>query len=770
MWKKILISVAMVMAILIFFAFYRIDKLVTNKLHNAENYGFSAIYTSELIINENSIIAPSNFEQILFDRNYQSTTEQLTPGRYQKIDTQFKIYRREYKSGSKTLPPKVFSFETTTGKIVSNGKEEIYIDLEPIVLAPLIGNDQTESKPKQLKDIPKNMKEAVLAVEDRRFYSHFGLDIIGILRAMYTNVVSGDLVQGGSSITQQLAKNLFFSNRRSLKRKLMEIPASISLEYHLEKDQILEMYLNQVYLGQEGATALHGVAVATQAFFGKDLKDISLSEAALIAGIIRAPSRYAPHKNLKLAKSRRDTALSLMLEQKRITQVEYDKAFKEPIKLTKKFNFNRRAPFFIDQIRKRIFNLDSDIIEPVGLKVQTGMDLGIQNCAENALRNSLNKLSPKGGLEGGLVAIEPSTGLIKAYVGGRDYSKRQFDHAVQAQRQIGSTVKPFIYLTALDEDLNSYKVATAQSTLFDEPISIDLGNDAYWTPDNYDHEYHGKVSLRYALEHSLNIPAAYIGYKVGAEAMAKTLTSFKIADDILPTPSLALGALDTNLLRLVSAYGALANGGKYLSPRFFTQVSDTENNTLLVDKQEEKQISNKNVIYVLTDILKGVLSKGTASVVRQAGFTRQAAGKTGTSNETRDAWFVAYTPSLVAGVWVGYDDNRETGFTGGRVAAPIWTDFMKCAQPYYTDENFKIPDGVKYVTIDQDTGDLASEECSPSRQISELYVSGTEPTEKCRANEEVIKPEVLPELERPAIDNKRRETNEDPSFWDNLFN
>lgn len=398
------------------------------------------------------------------------------------------------------------------------------------------------------------------------------------------------------------------------------------------------------------------------------------------------------------------------------------------------------APFYTAALESELSqSIDLDTVSATGLAVYTGLDLGMQRCAEQAVESGLASLeathprlsNESHRIEAALVSIEPYSGLIKAWVGGRDFGTSQFNRVSQSVRQIGSTIKPFLYLSALDGTLNSYKVANPASILEDKPMELHVNNNQTWNPENYDHEFRGDVTLRYALEHSLNMPALYIAERIGIPALKRTLSLFKLAPQVQAVPALALGALDTNLLRLTSAYGALANGGIYIQPRMFVSALDGDGDRLSASTIAEERVSEESATYVLTNILQGVIERGTGKGARAKGFSRVAAGKTGTSDNARDAWFVGFTPNLVAGVWVGFDDNSPMKLTGGAAAAPIWGDFMKCSAPFFADASFIAPRNVSFVQVDARSGGVATDDCPRSDRIEEVFVTGTEPRQTC---------------------------------------
>jgi membrane carboxypeptidase/penicillin-binding protein len=361
------------------------------------------------------------------------------------------------------------------------------------------------------------------------------------------------------------------------------------------------------------------------------------------------------------------------------------------------------------------------------------------------------------------VALDPHSGLVRAWIGGRDFNESQFNRVDQGLRQIGSTVKPFLYLSALDGSLNSYKVASPISVLEDKPMAITARNRAAWVPENFDRDFRGDVSLRYALENSLNMPAIYVAQRIGVPTLKRTLEAFQVAAQIPAVPALALGALDTNLLQLTSAYGALATLGVHATPRLYVSALDGAGTRLSGTTLAERRVADEAAVFVLTDILQGVLARGTGKAARTAGFGRPAAGKSGTSDKTRDAWFVGYTPSLVVGVWVGFDDNTPTGLSGGGAAAPIWGDFMHCSEPFIPDLQFLRPAGVQVVAIDSRTGEVATPDCPAEDRIEEVFVSGTEPTSSCHEHGDSTTPAPTDERRYPSGEAP------EPSWWDRIL-
>lgn len=744
-WFKLIILLSFVSFLISGLIWRQIDSRVRHRLSSLHNPSLPVIYSSPFDLT--SYISRLGEDS---ERNRQLLRTELTERRYTEVSGQprrpgdfslsesgIRIFTRPYVDYSGTQ----LDGQQRTLPWDANTPNQRRTTVEPQVISYIGSADTRASSFVPLQEIPTAVQYAVLSIEDERFYSHFGLDPISIIRAAVRNVYALRLVEGGSTLTQQLAKNLFLSPKRSFSRKLQEIPTALSIEKNLSKSGILELYLNEVYLGQEGAVAIHGMPEAASAFFGKKLQDITIEEAATLAGIIKAPSIFNPRRHPQRAKERRDIVLRKMRELGHISATALQTALVQPLRTVARQEHRRLAPYFIAALESELSQvLDLEAASRSGLAVHTGLDLGLQRCAETAIREGLQKLESthrrltksKRQIEAALVAIEPYSGLIKAWVGGRDFASSQFNRVNQAYRQIGSTIKPFLYLTALDGSLNSYKVATATSILEDKPMEIQIRGQKSWNPENYDHDYRGDVSLRYALENSLNMPALYVAERIGLSAVKRTVQQFGLSSrNFSAVPSLALGALDTDLLRLTNAYAAIANGGVFITPRLYSAALDGENGRLSAPRVLERRVADEAATFVLTNILQGVLDRGTGKGVRTSGFKGTAAGKTGTSDSARDAWFVGFTPTLSAGIWVGFDDNRPMNLSGGVAAAPIWGRFMSCAQPYITSSNFIPSRDVVFLPVDKSSGLLASESCPQADVIQEVFVRGTEPSKRC---------------------------------------
>ena len=632
-------------------------------------------------------------------------------------------------------------------KLVAAGKPAQTVTLDPPLLTALMTGSREKRRRVPLNTIPPRMQQAVLAIEDRRFYVHPGVDPIRMVGALVTNV-SGDrpYLVGASTITQQLARNFFLteemveeqqSRQRSLRRKLQEQFMAVILETKATKDEILELYLNDVYLGHRGSFALHGVAEAARIFFGKDVSNLSLSEAAMIAGIIQSPSNHSPFTNLARAKERRDVVLRAMVDASYISKDAADRAASEPLKVASR-GVENEAPYFVDYLSQALDTVAPGVTKrPGALDVYTTLDLSLQRYAQDAVRDGLTKVDavlsrrrrgPPRVAQAALVAIEPRTGEIVAMIGGRSYNQSQFNRAVSARRQPGSTFKPFVYLTAFEEAADSQVALTPASIVRDEPTTWTV-NDQEWSPHNFDEEYEGDTTLRRAFTMSRNIAAIKVAEQAGFGRVAALWKKTKVGQtELRGYPSIALGVFELTPLEMAEAYTLFPNGGTIQPLTAIAQVVSGKDVVKPITQAGAK-VARATSSYLMTDMMRGVLNEGTGYGARAAGFTLDAAGKTGTTNDLRDAWFVGFTPELLTVVWVGLDDNQPLGLSGAQAALPIWTSFMMKALAGHPNISFHVPEGLKFAQIDRDTGKLAGPNCPHVSWVA--FLEGTEPTDEC---------------------------------------
>ncbi|MEG4172790.1 MULTISPECIES: penicillin-binding protein 1A [unclassified Microcoleus] len=537
-----------------------------------------------------------------------------------------------------------------------------------------------------LDQISPNLKRAVLAIEDSNFFTHKGINPGGIARALLVNLEKGRTVEGGSTMTMQLVKNLFLSPQSKFSRKVAEAVMSIRLEQILTKDQILQLYLNQIYLGHN----LYGVETASRSYFNKSASNLTLAEAAMLAGLISAPEEYSPFVNYKLAKERQTIVLGRMKELKWITPAQETAARQEKIKLGKITSFGGSQVPYVTQavVQELTRRFGRDAVVKGGMRVQTTIDLRMQRIAEETVKAWHNRLYYQGLFydreEGqiALAAVDPRTHFVKAMVGGVDYEKSQFNRAIQARRQPGSSFKPFIYYAAFAS--GKY---TPDSVVYDSPVGYRDG-DGYYYPQNYGGGFSGAVSIRRALESSLNVPAVKLGQEVGLNKVIEICRVLGIRSPMEPVISLPLGAVDLTPLEMAGAFATFANNGWHSDTTFIVQVTDSSGNVLLDNTPKPKLVLNSWAAASVNSALQGVINNGTA---RAAQLGRPAAGKTGTTSSERDIWFVGYVPQLSVAVWMGNDNYRPMsyGATGGTIVAPVWRDFMSQALEGVPAENFK---------------------------------------------------------------------------------
>ena len=632
-------------------------------------------------------------------------------------------------------------------RLEAGGRMVDEVVLDPPLLAGLVTASREKRRRVPLAKIPTRMQQAVLAIEDRRFYSHPGIDPISVIGAVVTNVTSARRQPvGRSTVTQQLSRMFFLSEefnaelqsgQRSYRRKALEGFMAIILETKATKEEILELYLNDVYLGNRGSFALHGVAEAARIFFGKDVSNISLSEAALVAGIIQNPYQHSPFVNRERAKERRDLVLSAMAESEFITRDAAERASNDPITVVTRAVDNE-APYFVDYLGEELQTTFPGITQRTGtLEIFTTLDLNMQRYAQDAVRDGLAKVDltlskrrrKPGPAQAALVAINPRTGEVLALVGGRFYNQSQFNRATTARRQPGSTFKPFVYLAAFERAAEEGRSDLTPATLvLDEPTTWTYDQQE-WSPRNYDGEYDGLVSLRRALALSRNIATIKVAEQAGFDKVAALWRKTKVGKTALQGyPSIALGVFELTPMDVATAYSAFANDGVITPLRSIVRVVSGED-SMMPKPIEGPRIARESTTFLVTNMMRSVLNEGTGASARGSGFTLDAAGKSGTTNDLRDAWFVGFTPELLAVVWVGFDDNTPLGLSGTQAALPIWTAFMKRALAGHGNVPFGTPEGISFVDIDRDTGRLALPTCP--RVASEAFLAGTEPLEVC---------------------------------------
>jgi len=656
--------------------------------------------------------------------------------------------------------PEEATINAKDGKVtkISAGDQELGgYELEPELITGLFeGEQRLKRRLVRFEDIPKVMVDAVLAIEDRRFFQHSGVNYYRLVEAAWINFRQRRYEQGGSTLTMQIARGFFLTPEKTTKRKLTEILISTILEQRFSKKQIFELYANQVYMGQRGSFTVTGFGEAAQAYFGKDIKNLSIPEAALLAGIIQRPNYYSPYKYPERALERRNLVLETMVDTNSLTRDGADRAKATPLKLTAPNVQAREAPYFVDLIKDTLLTrYNEHEINENSYRIYSTVDPQLQQAAAEAVEIGMkevdaqvNKLRTKTIVVGkgrsakketvvrpgpqaqvALVAMDPRNGEVLALVGGRNYGISQLNHAM-SKRPTGSVFKPFVYAAAINTGVTGAEnVLTPSSMVDDSPTTFNYGDQIY-EPRNYREEYHGPVTLRYSLALSLNNATVKVAEQTGYDKVAELARAAGIRS-VQPTPAMALGAYDATPLDMASAYTAFANDGVKVTPVLVKSLRDAKGNVIENFTSSKQQVMDPKVAYVMTNMMEGVLNFGTAYGVRTRGFTAPAAGKTGTSH---DAWFAGYTTNLVCIVWVGYDDYSDLRLSGATTAAPIWAEFMKraVAMPAYNDAHpFAPPDGVVSVTLDKVTNRLATSSCPDD--YSAAFIAGTEPKENCES-------------------------------------
>lgn len=624
-------------------------------------------------------------------------------------------------------------------RIVRGGKDVREISLASPVITSL-SSKKEERLLVSFGDIPDILVKAVLSAEDKRFFRHDGLDLPRIIKAAYADIKDGRKEQGASTITMQLVRGLWLNRDKRWLRKFSEAMMTIHLEHKWSKQKIFETYANQVYLGRQGDYSVHGFAEGARVFFGKRLADISLPEAALLAGVVQRPSYFNPFRSPDRAKERRDLVLALMRNNHYIGEEQYASATEEPVRLVPAPLNETRAPWFLDLVDERLQARQAanwrNGDEPIRQAYST-IDLNLQHAAEEAVKTGMQqvdqllakrngKAGPKA--EAALIALDPHTGEIRAIVGGRDYRKSQLDR-VLASRPPGSVFKPFVYAAALNTAISgSSDVFTPASMIDDSPTTFWFNGKAY-EPANFRGASYGTMTLQDALARSDNIAAVKLAEEIGYGSVVEMARRFGLNAEIRATPAVALGAYDVTPLEIAEAYTAFANGGVAVKPALIAGYRDAAGERLSGGADEARQVLDPRINWLMVNMLEEVLRSGTAAGVRARGFTLPAAGKTGTSH---DGWFAGFTTKLLCVVWVGFDDYRDLGLEGARSALPIWTDFMKRASrmgAYRNAKEFAMPSGITEARICLQSGKLAGDLCTETRE--EYFVSGTEPAEMC---------------------------------------
>ncbi|MGE5834086.1 MAG: PBP1A family penicillin-binding protein [Acidobacteriota bacterium] len=678
---------------------------------------------------------PSQLAQRLNDIGYAERPKVTQPAEFAVNGLSVSLMTRA-EAGRKPQSIRVdFSKSPTApvvAKIIADGGTAVKsVTLEAPMLAAIAPGEKRRLTP--IANIPRHVIDAILTIEDRRFYEHPGVDPIRMVGALVTNM-RGErpYLEGASTITQQIIKNFFLTPDKSYFRKAQEQFMALVLESRFKKDQILEMYLNDVTLGQRGPFEIHGVAEGARIFFGKDIRNVTLAEAATMAGLIQSPSYLSPFRNPDRARERRNVVLKEMADVEVISREDSIKATKEPLRVSTRALENE-APYFVDYVSQQVSEKFSGLLKSDrAVDVYTTLDLHLQRFAQDAVDEGIAQVDKilakkkKGQAQVAMVVVDPTTGEILALVGGRAYNSSQYNRAIMARRQPGSAFKPFVYLAAFEQTAAGSAHLTPATIVADEPTTF-MFEDKPYDPANYQGEYDGPITLRRALALSRNVVAIKVAEAAGYQNVSGLWQRVGVGTPAQPYPSIALGVFEASPLEMATAYTIFTNGGSVRPLQAITRIVDNGTETA-VPAAPLKPVTRPDVTFLVTNMMRSVINEGTAASVRSA-FSNDAAGKTGTTNDLRDAWFIGFTPTLLAAVWVGFDDNQPIGLSGSQAALPIWTGFMKRALQGRPNASFTAPPGIVFVDIDRSSGKIANFNC-PSI-IREAFLPGSEPSEIC---------------------------------------
>jgi penicillin-binding protein 1B len=738
-----------------FFSYYYVkyDRIIEDRFKGPVFANSAKIYSAPSMLSVGEKADPKEIAAELRHAGYSEKSGESSMGSYRVTASSLEV--QPGPSSYHSPEPAVIRFRE--GRIQSitgnSGNQLDAYELEPEMVTSLFEGDQRSKRQVvRYNEMPKVLVDAVLAIEDRRFFQHSGVNFARFAEAAWIDFTHQRHEQGGSTLTMQLARGFFLTPEKTVKRKLTEMLIAIELEQKFSKQEIFEFYGNWVDLGQRGSFQISGFAEAARAYFNKDLKDITLPEAALLAGIIQRPSYLSPYRHPERALDRRNLVLDSMVETRAITREQAEKAKATPLKLAPPNVEASDAPYFVDLVRDTLTSrLPEREMNEQAYRIYTTLDPDLQRAAAQAVETGIKlvdeqvnkrrtkririgkgkyetKVEPGPQAQVALVALDPHTGEVVALVGGRNYAFSQLNHAV-ARRPTGSIFKPFVYAAAMNTALDgSTAVLTPASIVPDQPSTFAYGDQIY-EPRNYKEEYHGDVTARYALAMSLNNATVKLAEEVGYDKVADLAKAAGITS-VKPTPAMALGSYDATPLDMAAAYTVFANNGLRMSPIMVKSVRNAAGDPVLNFSAETHQVLDPRIAYVMTDMMEGVINNGLGfSAVRGRGFQQPAAGKTGSSH---DGWFAGYTSNLLCVVWVGFDDYSDLHLSGAQTAAPIWTEFMKRAQdvPRYADMRaFNQPSGVVDVQLDKLTNLLATPSCPQT--YSSAFVVGTEPKDTC---------------------------------------
>ena len=760
--RYLLLALAAALLLHIGYLYYKVGRGVAASAWEAP----SILYGRPMEIHKGNHLGNLRFADRLQRLSYRKVVgKPSTSGTFSEEPAKIRIFPRDNAIENPSHDSGPVDIEVRDGRVVSlvssSGMQLDSIALEPEEIGRIMGPKMESRRPVALSAISPFLQNAVIASEDARFYSHIGIDVLAVGRALFTNLMKQRFAQGGSTITQQLAKNFFLSPKKTLGRKLREAELALMLEFRYSKKQILEMYLNKIYFGQEGLRGIYGIEEAAGFYFSKQAKDLSLEESALLAGIIRGPNRHSLLKDPKSAQERRNAVLTRMRQLEMIRENEFQRASNAPVRIRPRSAPVHMASYFADYIQRiTAEELGSEKLYRTGYRYYTTLDPTHQAAAQEAVTRGIEEIQKTAlaageSLQAALVAVDPATGAMTAMVGGRDYGETQFNRAVDAKRQPGSAFKPFVLLTALSLSAQGRGDKTLSTMVSGEPVSIPTP-EGLWTPSNFDRKTYGKITIRKLIEESVNTATVRLANDIGLKEVLTTARAAGITSPLLPVPSMALGSFEVTPVELAYAYTTIASGGIRFDPFPLFSVTTADGDTLTAKKVHREQAFDPRAAYLTGYAMEGVMERGTAQSAKALGIYFPASGKTGTTDGNRDSWFVGYTPDVVCAVWVGYDSGADTGLTGARGALHIWARFLRALYPQSGPPALSQPEGVETAMIDPESGYLATTLCPQT--LREAYLTGTAPKETCPLHPV-----------NPVMDTLRKGMRSIGDFFRNLF-
>ncbi len=716
----------------------RLDREITSRFEGRRWALPARIYARPLELYTGKRLTRATLARELELLGYRHGESLARPGEYQTHGGHFTIHSRSFFFSDGQRPAAIIDLDIRQGRITAladhrSGQPLALYRLEPLLIASIYPGDNEDRILVRLDEVPPLLIKTLLLVEDRKFYSHIGIRPLAIIRALAANLRAGRTVQGGSTLTQQLVKNFFLTSEKSLRRKINEAIMALLLEYHYDKDEILETYLNEIYLGQDGQRGIHGFARAARFYFGRNLDELTPDQIALLVGLAKGASRYNPRRHPERARLRRDHILAAMGRAGLIPQATATLLQHKSLEVVALAGSGiSRYPAFVQLVRRQLRqDYQEEDLKSAGLTIFTSLDPILQVAAEDSLAMTLTRIEKerkleKGSLQGALVLCSVDQGEVQAVVGDRSTGQAGFNRALDMRRPLGSVVKPAVYLSALSRP-NQYHLLTI---LYDTPLSVPTAGKE-WQPENYDKQFRGPVQLRQALIHSLNVPTVQLGMEVGLDTVIQTLHALGINGDIPAYPSLLLGALEAPPIEVLQMYQALASGGYRTPLRAILAVMDQENRLLQRYQLTVEQVADPAPVFCLNWTLRAVTRSGTAASLSQTlPADLVVAGKTGTTDGLRDSWFAGFSGSHVAVAWVGRDDNRPTGLTGSSGALRVWSRLMGSIVTETLD--LQAPDQIDFYSVDSKSGQLLSDNCPPGELVPFIRGGLLPPVRTCR--------------------------------------